>query len=170
MPDLYFESSGISRASWPDRTYEDKASFDWALHEMTRLYAFKGNDNYRGVEVIVLPEVEKVQGKWGKLNKAPYPNRGWCVAEFSVANHNDIIAPKDDPEVAEVLRARRWPRTIEYQDMCKTTDQTDSSLDHDPREGVAFTSRGDRRFVEYNFFKMALEPVWPADIAQEGRW
>ena len=112
------------------RTPEEEKCFRTALFEMSRMYA------YGRCEVIVLPQLEHWQTfphsasperkwsdvknrycehseLWGWINDVPYHNRGWCAAEFSCALKANIIANLADPDVQQVLKARKfWPQTV----------------------------------------------------------
>jgi hypothetical protein len=158
--------TGLGLPPQRDRTPGESKCFRTALFEISRMFAF------RGVEVIVLPQLERWQdfpavlgsqnapvpefsevknrdcersALWGWINAVPYENRGWCAAEFSCALKAGIIANLDDPEVQRVLKARAWPKTVdEYQKMME-----------DPK--VEFTAKGDRDYVAYLFFKMSFD-------------
>ena len=149
-----------------DRTPGESKCFRTALFEMSRMFAFGG------VEVIVLPQIERWQDfpavlgsqsepvlkfsevkkrkcerfyPWGWINAVPYENRGWCAAEFSCALKAKIIANLGDQDVQDVLNARPWPENVEeYQKMMD-----------DP--AIEFTAKGDRDYVAYLFFKMSFD-------------
>ena len=155
--------TGLGLPPQRDRTPDESKCFRTALFEISRMFAFGK------VEVIVLPQIEKWQAfpavlglqhapvlefsevkkrdcersaLWGWINEVPYHNRGWCAAEFSCALKAGIIANLDDPDVQKVLKARDWPKDVaEYEKMMD-----------DP--AIEFTSKGDKDYVVYLFFKM----------------
>jgi hypothetical protein len=148
------------------RRPDERKCFRTALFEMSRMFAFGG------VEVIVLPQLERWQDfpavlgsqsepvlkfsevknraceksdLWGWINAVPYENRGWCAAEFSCALKAGIIANLEDPDVLRVRSARAWPQNVdEYQKMMD-----------DP--AIEFTDKGDSDYVAYLFFKMSFD-------------
>ena len=156
--------TGLGLPPQRDRTPGESKCFRTALFEISRMFAFGG------VEVIVLPQIEKWQAfpavlgsqhapvlefsevkkrdcersaLWGWINEVPYHNRGWCAAEFSCALKAGIIANLDDPDVQKVREARDWPKDVaEYEKMMD-----------DP--AIEFTAKGDRDYVAYLFFKMS---------------
>jgi hypothetical protein len=147
-----------------ERTVSETRRFYLALWEMTRLFAF------RECRVVVLPHVEGVEGPedsvfldynqykgrdcprstvWGWVNDVPYHRRGWCFAEFSCAYKAGVIVNLSDPSVQEVCRARDadggWPTSVESY----ATMMQDGKIE--------FTSKGDREYVAYLFFKMCFD-------------
>ena len=158
--------TGLGLPPQRDRTPGESKCFRTALFEISRMFAFGG------VEVIVLPQIEKWQAfpavlgsqhapvlefsevkkrdcersaLWGWINEVPYHNRGWCAAEFSCALKAGIIANLDDPDVQKVRKARDWPEDVaEYEKMMD-----------DP--AIEFTAKGDRDYVAYLFFKMSFD-------------
>ena len=89
---------------------DERARFNFALFETTRLYA------YGGSKVIVLPDKDEVatfpdageiaeqvndfcdpprpemHSNWGFTKKMGYEHSGWCCAEFAIALRNGTIA------------------------------------------------------------------------------
>lgn len=143
------------------RTVGETRRFYLALWEMSRLYA------YNECRVVVLPDVEPAAEDaderfsearrrlcgwsrvWGWINDVPYHHRGWCCAEFSCAYKAGIIVNLRDEAVQAVCNARDaeggWPSTVEsYAAMMQ-----DAS--------IQFTSKGDREYVTYLFFKMCFD-------------
>ena len=71
---------------------------------------------------------------------------GWTCAEYSVARKNGTIANAADADVQAVEIARPWPDDVTaYAKM----------MDEASEQPVAFTKRGDREAVRFNFFKYA---------------
>ncbi len=161
------------RVTQGDMTKTQEKEMRFALYESTRLYAFAGGvlptgERVRGCRVLVLPNVEppesfpehgelvlrtntfchpprrELESAWGFCKSLSYHEGGWTCAEYSVARKNGTIANADDPEVARVEAARAWPDDVTaYAEM----------MDEESDAPVAFTKRGDREAVRFNFFK-----------------
>ena len=151
VPSDYTKTTGAPMVQ-ADRNVQETRQFRFAMFEMSRLYAFFK------CEVIVIPELDSVaithktqeggaMSVWGRVNSNPYENRGWCAAEFSVAMFHGRVVNTEDPQVRRIKASRVWPRTVkQYSEM----------MDEGAEMPVTFTSKGDRRFVQYNFFKMCI--------------
>lgn len=144
------------------RTDAQERKFRFALFETTRLYA------YRGCAVLVLPEIEgpetfpspgvisveendachpprlEQKSAWGFSKSMRYENSGWPCAEYAVARMNKTIANTEDEGVKRVEMARTWPRNVE---------EYSKLMDEDSHQPVAFTKKGDRDAVRFNFYK-----------------
>ena len=142
-----------------ERTVAEARRFYLALWEMTRMFAHKG------CRVVVLPDLElagdgadecwsdakervcRKSSVWGWINDVPYHRRGWCFAEFSCAYKAGIIVNlRDVQELCGAWDAEGgWPTTV----------QSYTRMMEDPK--IEFTSRGDREYVAYIFFKMCFD-------------
>eukprot|EP00415_Alexandrium_ostenfeldii_P001351 UN1351 len=161
------------RVTQADLTKAQEKELRFALYETTRLYAFRGGTLpdgrlVSGCRVLVLPKVEdpasfpdhgelklelntycyppreEYNSTWGFCKSLKYHEGGWTCAEYSVARKNGTIANAADPEVQGVEMARKWPDDVTlYAEM----------MDEGNDKPVAFTKRGDRDAVRFNFFK-----------------
>ena len=116
VPGIYLDSNPYSRKAprskehLDGRNEDERARFNFALFETTRLYA------YGGSKVIVLPDKDEVatfpdageiaeqvndfcdpprpemHSNWGFTKKMGYEHSGWCCAEFAIALRNGTIA------------------------------------------------------------------------------
>mmetsp|Transcript_43218 Transcript_43218/g.116558 ORF Transcript_43218/g.116558 Transcript_43218/m.116558 type:complete len:555 (-) Transcript_43218:85-1749(-) len=146
----------------PPMTKEMKQEKALALYESTRLYAFEG------CKVLILPELEgpecfrdggditeemntfcsparkEKNTRWGFAKSIPYHNGGWTCAEYAVARYNGTIANPHHESVKRVDCARAWPKNV-----------TDFAvmMDENSANPVAFTKKGDRDAVRFNFYK-----------------
>ena len=149
------------------RTEAQERRFRFALFETTRLYAFRPST---GPSVIILPHIEppeafpepgtitweenkicspprpEKKSAWGFSKSIAYENSGWPCAEYAVARMNGTIANSDDTAVAELEDARKWPEDV---------DAYAALMDEDAPKAVrvAFTKKGDREAVRFNFYK-----------------
>ena len=148
------------------RTEVQERRFRFALFETTRLYAFHPPT---GPSVIILPQIEppesfpepgaisweentfcqpprrEQKSAWGFSKSIAYENAGWPCAEYAVARMNGTIANSDDPAVKRVENARNpWPEDV---------DAYAALMDEEAAEPVAFTKKGDREAVRFNFYK-----------------
>lgn len=147
VPEAYFERTGAANPQL-ERTREQVQQFGVALWVMSRVYACAL------AHVIVLPEIEpeedfpghsEIQLPWGRVNKVPYHQRGWCCAEYAIANFHGNIVNATDEAVRKVAVSRAWPVSVEaYADMMR----------EDAEVPVHFTAKGDNAVVQYNFFQM----------------
>ena len=147
------------------RTEAQERRFRFALFETTRLYAFRPST---GPSVIILPQVEppeafpepgsitweentvcqpprrEQKSAWGFSKSIAYENAGWPCAEYAVARMNGTIANSEDEAVVRVEGARPWPEDV---------DAYASLMDEEASKPVAFTKKGDREAVRFNFYK-----------------
>mmetsp|Transcript_24046 Transcript_24046/g.59669 ORF Transcript_24046/g.59669 Transcript_24046/m.59669 type:complete len:605 (-) Transcript_24046:72-1886(-) len=154
IPQEYFDNT-LATSPMQDRTPMERVQFNFAMHEMTRLYAFEECHVIVDPIIDAIDEADIVLGKllpgaprtsrWGMVNDRKYEKRGWCCAEFAVAYFNKRIKNLDDPAVRDIIKSRKWPKTIdEYAEM-----MSDNAM---PK--VEFTNKGDKSTVLYNFYKM----------------
>ena len=148
------------------RTEAQERRFRFALFETTRLYAFRPAS---GPNVIILPDMDapecfpepgeitweentvcepprrEQKSAWGFSKSIKYENGGWPCAEYAVSRMNKTIANIDDEPVRKVEAARKpWPEDVEAYARL---------MDEDAADPVAFTKKGDREAVRFNFFK-----------------
>lgn len=147
------------------RTEAQERRFRFALFETTRLYAFRPST---GPTVIVLPHIElpesfpepgtitweentvcqpprrEQKSAWGFSKSVAYENAGWPCAEYAVSRMNRTVANSDDHAVVEVEAARTWPEDV---------DAYAVLMDDEAAKPVAFTKKGDREAVRFNFYK-----------------
>lgn len=95
------------------------------------------------------PRVEKLTA-WGFAKSVPYASGGWTCTEYSVARINGTIANAHHADVRAVEAARDWP------DDCAAFAEMLAEAKPDA-ELVAFTSKGDREAVRFNFFKYGFK-------------
>ena len=147
------------------RTDKQERRFRFALFETTRLYAYRPPS---GPSVIILPDIEgperfpepgeitweantvcqpprqEKRSAWGFSKSIAYEDAGWPCAEYAVSRMNRTIANGDDAPVKKVEAARTWPEDVEaYAEL----------MDEEATKPVAFTKKGDREAVRFNFYK-----------------
>ena len=147
------------------RTEAQERRFRFALFETTRLYAYRPPS---GPSVIILPDIEgperfpepgeitweantvcqpprqEKRSAWGFSKSIAYEDAGWPCAEYAVSRMNRTIANGDDAPVKKVEAARTWPEDVEaYAEL----------MDEEATKPVAFTKKGDREAVRFNFYK-----------------
>jgi hypothetical protein len=94
------------------------------------------------------PSRDEIHSAWGFCKSLAYHKGGWTCAEYSVARMNGTIANAADEAVKIVEKARPWPKDVtEYATM----------MDERSEQPVAFTKKGDRDAVLFNFFKYVYE-------------
>ena len=147
------------------RTEAQERRFRFALFETTRLYAFRPAT---GPSVIILPHIEppesfpepgeitweqnsvcqpprrEQKSAWGFSKSIAYVDAGWPCAEYAVSRMNRTIANSDDKAVVQVEGARTWPEDV---------DAYAALMDEEAAKPVAFTKKGDREAVRFNFYK-----------------
>ena len=74
----------------------------------------------------------------------PYHQGGWTCTEFAVARKNKTIANSHHEAVRKVMDARTWPDNVA---------QFAAMMDENAAEPVAFTKKGDRQWVRFNFYR-----------------
>jgi len=157
----------------PAKTKLQEKESRFALYESTRLYAFAGGtlpngEVVLGCKVLVLPRIEapadfpacdeikkelnefcdppreELKCAWGFCKTIPYENGGWTCVEYSVARRNGTIGNASDADVLTVEAARKWPNDVA---------EFDEMMNLDSATPVAFTKKGDRDAVRFNFYK-----------------
>ena len=150
------------------RTDKQERRFRFALFETTRLYAYLPST---GPTVIVLPHIEppesfpepgtitwedntvcqpprkEQKSAWGFSKSIAYENAGWPCAEYAVSRMNNTIANSEDVAVRQVEDARAWPEDV---------DSYAALMDEEAATPVAFTKKGDREAVRFNFYKYSF--------------
>ena len=182
LPQAYAVQNGVidqmvdyryGRVKQADMTKGQEKEMRFALYESTRLYAFAGGKlpNGRlvpGCKVLVLPRIEVPESfpdcgeittalnefchppreeklsAWGFCKSLKYHQGGWTCAEYSVARKNGTIANASHEDVREVEIAREWPDDVAAYALM---------MDEASEKPVAFTRKGDREAVRFNFFK-----------------
>ena len=83
---------------------------------------------------------------WGFAKSVPYTSGGWTCTEYSVARMNGTIANAHHADVRAVEAARAWPN-----DCAAFAEMMDEAKPE--AELVAFTNKGDREAVRFNYYK-----------------
>ena len=90
------------------------------------------------------PPRREQKSAWGFSKSIKYENAGWPCAEYAVSRMNQNIANSEDEPVRRVEAARSWPEDV---------DAYARLMDENADEPVAFTKKGDREAVRFNFYK-----------------